>query len=109
MNRSVRSRAAKQGAADAKARGVKLGNARIEQARKKANAALRAKSDAFARKMRPVLAVIKREAIEREGIASYRGIARILNKRGIPSALGGRWQAVQVAAIVRRLEKLRDA
>jgi hypothetical protein len=54
--------------------------------------------------MRPVLA-----GLRREGITSYRALARALNERGIPSALGGTWQAVQVSAIVRRLEKLRGA
>jgi hypothetical protein len=50
MKRSERSKLAKRAAAEAKARGVKLGNPRIELAGKAAAPALRAKSDAFARK-----------------------------------------------------------
>jgi Recombinase len=43
------------------------------------------------------------EALRAEGITSATGIAKALNERGIPTARGGRWQAVQV----QRLERAR--
>jgi hypothetical protein len=39
-----------------------------------------------------------------DGIASNRGIARALNARGVPTARGGKWTAVQVGAILQRAE-----
>ncbi len=36
------------------------------------------------------------EAIRAEGITSATGIAKALNERSIPTARGGKWQAVQV-------------
>jgi hypothetical protein len=74
------------------------GNPRIAAARRLAADAHRARSAAFARKIAPVLA-----AIEREDITSHRAIARALNERGVPSALGGKWTGVQVVAILKRL------
>jgi DNA invertase Pin-like site-specific DNA recombinase len=37
------------------------------------------------------------------GVTSLWGIAAALNERGIPTARGGRWQAVQVARVLTRL------
>ena len=41
------------------------------------------------------------EAIRAEGITSTTGIAKAMNERGIPTARGGRWQAVQVQRMLR--------
>jgi hypothetical protein len=41
-------------------------------------------------------------SIQRSGIRSLRGIARVLAARGIPTARGGTWTAVQVSDILRR-------
>ena len=40
--------------------------------------------------------------IQRSGIQSLRDIARALAARGIPTARGGAWTAVQVTAIIHR-------
>ena len=37
------------------------------------------------------------------GVASHRGIARSLNARGVATARGGEWTAVQVGSILRRV------
>jgi hypothetical protein len=37
-------------------------------------------------------------------VASHRGIARSLNARGVTTARGGVWTAVQVGSILRRVE-----
>ena len=47
-----------------------------------------------------VLPVI--QEIQESGVKSLRGIARALAARGIPTARGGEWTAVQVSAIVYR-------
>jgi hypothetical protein len=47
----------------------------------------------------PVAPVIA--AIRAEGITSATGIAKALNDRGIPSARGGKWQAIQVQRLER--------
>ena len=40
--------------------------------------------------------------IRNSGVASLRGIAAVLNARGVPTASGGRWAATQVAAVLAR-------
>jgi DNA invertase Pin-like site-specific DNA recombinase len=87
--------------AAAKARGVKLGGRpdsikNAELGRRRAAEARRAKAAAHARALAPVI-----DAIRADGIMSARGIAKALNERGIPTAWGGRWQAVQVQRLVR--------
>jgi hypothetical protein len=42
--------------------------------------------------------------IQSSGVASHRAIARSLNARGIATARGGEWTAVQVGAIMKRCE-----
>jgi hypothetical protein len=78
----------KAGLAAAKRRGTKLGG-RNAQSDKAAAEAL-----AFAEQMRPVLA-------ELEGLSATR-IAAVLNERGIPTAAGAKWSAVQVLRVLRR-------
>jgi hypothetical protein len=75
---------------------------RMQQARDigraRANTVQAARADAFATAILPVIA-----AIRAEGITSFRGIAGALNRRGIASPRGGRWQASQILRLLRRL------
>jgi hypothetical protein len=57
-------------------------------------------ADAFAEGMRPTLA-------ELEELSAYR-VSIILNKRGVPSATGGRWTPSQVTGVCRRLARLAE-
>jgi DNA invertase Pin-like site-specific DNA recombinase len=87
--------------AAAKARGVKLGGRpeslkNRELGRKRGADARRAKAAARAKDLAPVI-----EAIRADGITSATGIAKALNERGIPTARGGKWQAVQVQRLER--------
>ena len=84
-------------AAAAQARGVTLGNPRLAEARDKANAAGVAAADAFAANVRPI---IRENSGERRELAA--GIARALTARGVRTARGGQWTAVQVGDIVNR-------
>src|SRR6266849_1141171 len=89
--------------AAAKARGVKLGGRpeslkNTELGRQRGAEARRARAAARAKDLAPVI-----EGIRAEGITSDTGIAKALNKRGIPTARGGKWQAGQV----QRLERAR--
>ena len=74
----------------AKARGVKLGGVQPS---------LRAEIDAFDQRIHKEI-----QSIIDSGITSATAIARQLNERGIQSRKGGKWQAVQVQRICKRLE-----
>jgi DNA invertase Pin-like site-specific DNA recombinase len=80
----------KAGLAAAKRRGTKLGG-RNAQSDKVAAEAL-----AFAEKMRPVLAELADLSANR--------IAAVLNERGVPTAAGAKWTAVQVLRVRQRLK-----
>jgi DNA invertase Pin-like site-specific DNA recombinase len=82
----------------AKARGVVLGNPKLADVRDRAVANLKADADRFARNVAPII-----REIQSTGVASHRGIARSLNARGVATARGGAWTAVQVGAILRRV------
>jgi DNA invertase Pin-like site-specific DNA recombinase len=82
----------------AKARGVVLGNPRLADVRDRAVANLKADADRFARNVAPIIREIKST-----GVASHRGIARSLNARGVATARGGAWTAVQVSSILKRV------
>jgi DNA invertase Pin-like site-specific DNA recombinase len=90
--------------AAAKARGVKLGNAKgvgavmTEAHRVKAAAAKKAKADERASLLSDILA-----EIQTAGATSLREIAAALNERGIPTARGGSWSAVQVQRVMQRM------
>jgi hypothetical protein len=45
------------------------------------------------------------EAIRTAGVTSDTGIAKALNDRGIPTARGGKWQAVQVQRLKRARQR----
>ena len=81
----------------AKARGVVLGNPKLDAVRDLAVASVKADADRFAKNVAPII-----REIQSSGVASHRGIARALNSRGIATARGGEWTAVQVGAILRR-------
>lgn len=81
----------------AKAKGVVLGNPRLADVRKQGVASNKANADSFAKNVAPII-----REIQGSGIASRRAIARALNARGVATARGGQWTAVQVGAILRR-------
>jgi DNA invertase Pin-like site-specific DNA recombinase len=81
----------------AKARGVALGNPRLANARGRAVARVKADADRFALNVAPII-----REIQLSGIASHRAIAKALNARGVATARGGQWTAVQVGAILKR-------
>jgi len=82
----------------AKARGVVLGNPNLADVRSRAVASVKADADRFARNVAPII-----REIQSSGIASHRAIARSLNARGIATARGGEWTAVQVGSILQRV------
>jgi len=97
MERDAISKRTKEALAAAKARGVKLGNPRLAEAIEATNAARIKAADAFAANVRPII-----KEIQASGISSLRGFAKALTARGIKTARGGQWTAVQVADILRR-------
>jgi len=94
--RALISQRTKAALAAAKARGVKLGNPRLEEARAPR---MRANAEEAARQTALALPVIK--PLYEQGL-SMRAIARELAARGVPTARGGQWSAVQVGDILRR-------
>jgi DNA invertase Pin-like site-specific DNA recombinase len=92
---SARTSAALQAA---KARGKRLGNPRLSQARRHAEAAKKEIADRYSVNILPVI-----REIQGSDVKSLRGVARALEARGIPTARGGVWTPVQVSAILRRV------
>ncbi len=85
-----------------KAQGVALGNR--TNARKAAhlgNAASRKEADDFADSVRPIIA-----ALQATGVTDLRGLAKVLNARGVPTARGGRWHVSNVRNVLRRAAAL---
>ena len=95
--RAMISRRTKDALAAAKAPGVRLGNPNLAATTAAAAAARTAAADAFAAKVRPII-----REIQNSGVTSLRGVARALTARGIRTARGGDWTAVQVSDILRR-------
>ena len=95
---SERTRAALQAR---KKQGAQLGN-RTNLADAQAKGSARVADDAlrFAENVVPVI-----ERIRATGVTSLRGIAAILDARGVRTARGGKWKAMQVGAVIRRVEK----
>ena len=81
----------KSALAAAKAKGVKLGNPRLEVARGQAVAAIKAEADRAAGNVLPIIAEIRKS-----GATTLRAIAEALNARGVPTPRGGRWHAMSV-------------
>jgi DNA invertase Pin-like site-specific DNA recombinase len=82
----------------AKDRGVVLGNPSLGDVRQQATASVKANADRFAKNVLPVI-----REIQSNGVTSNRAIARTLDARGVATARGGRWSAVQVGAILQRV------
>jgi len=82
----------------AKARGVVLGNPKLADVRNRAVATVKAEADRFAKNIAPII-----REVQATGVSSHRGIARSLNARGVATARGGAWTAVQVGSILRRV------
>jgi DNA invertase Pin-like site-specific DNA recombinase len=97
--RKLISERTKAALAAAKARKVKLGNQRLDQARPRV-AALKSEADRFARNVAPII-----REIEKSGVSSARSIAKALDARGIATPRGGAWSGVQVSAIKHRTLK----
>jgi len=92
---SERTRAA---LAQKKAQGALLGNrTNLAVAQAKGVAGIRAAADAFASNVLPVI-----QQIEASGASSYRGIADVLNARGVRTARGGEWHATTVRNLMLR-------
>jgi len=82
----------------AKARGVRLGNPRPALARERAAQTHRGRADRFAATVRDTIGGMAGQGM------SLRAIARELDLRGVPTARGGRWQAVQVRGVLARID-----
>jgi DNA invertase Pin-like site-specific DNA recombinase len=95
--RSLISTRTRQALSAAKARGVSLGNPRLQDARKNAVEAVKTEADRYAANVLPII----REA-QKAGARTLREIADALNARGITTARGGQWYAQSVANILSR-------
>jgi DNA invertase Pin-like site-specific DNA recombinase len=87
----------KSALAAAKAKGVKLGNPRIDAARGRAVASLQAQANRAANNVLPIIAEIRRS-----GATTLRAIAEALNARGVQTPRGGRWHAMSVRNVLAR-------
>ena len=93
--------------AQAKKRGVKLGNPKWQTALKEAWSQNVSKADAFALDMEPVI-----NGIMNAGCTTYQSIADALNTRGIPTRSkkpGSVWHPTSVKNVIVRLEALNQA
>jgi DNA invertase Pin-like site-specific DNA recombinase len=87
--------------AAAKARGVRLGNPRLEEAREAAHKASAVANEAAAERHAATVLPIIRE-IKRAGARTLREIAEALNARGVQTARGGQWYATTVSNVLAR-------
>lgn len=81
----------------AKARGVRLGNPHLADARVAAQAALQARASRHCANMLPLIS-----SIRSSGITTYSAIAAALEARGVKTDRGGRWHATTVRNLERR-------
>ena len=84
----------------AKQRGQRLGNPRLDEIRHLAAAATRKLSDDFTENTLPIV-----RQIQASGAVSLRQIAAALTARGIPTARGGTWNAMQVRNLLIRARR----
>lgn len=83
-----------------KRQGAKLGNpTNLVQAGLMGAANTAEGARRFAENVAPII-----QQIRASGVTSLRGIARILNARGVRTARGGRWAATQVSAALARYD-----
>ncbi|ADV13014.1 recombinase family protein [Mesorhizobium ciceri] len=95
--RTMISQRTKEALAAAKARGIQLGGPKLAEAQQRSRAVRMAQADAFAANILPII-----RDIQASGVKSLRQIAVALNARGIGTARGGTWTAVQVTDIINR-------
>jgi DNA invertase Pin-like site-specific DNA recombinase len=88
--------------ARAKARGVVLGNPRLDQAQPRGAAGMRAAAERFAASVLPIVKPLRDQGL------SLRAIVDILDLHGVSTARGGRWAPTQVAGVLRRCEGGQD-
>ncbi|TGQ51626.1 recombinase family protein [Mesorhizobium sp. M1C.F.Ca.ET.193.01.1.1] len=101
--RAVISQRTREALAAAKERGVKLGGPKLVEAQKRSVEVRMAQADAFAANILPII-----RDIQASGVKSRRQVAVALNARGVASARGGTWTAVQVKDIIDREERLKS-
>jgi DNA invertase Pin-like site-specific DNA recombinase len=81
-----------------KRNGVRLGNpVNAAEAAASGRQAAIGNAQQFAERILPVI-----RSLQTSGITSYRGIARALDERGIPTARGGQWQVSNVRNVIDR-------
>jgi DNA invertase Pin-like site-specific DNA recombinase len=88
---------------EAKKRGVVLGGPKLAEAQQKSREVRMTQADAFAANILPII-----RDIQASGVKSLRQIAVALNARGIATARGGTWTAVQVTDIINRDARLKS-
>jgi DNA invertase Pin-like site-specific DNA recombinase len=99
--RTLISQRTKEALKAAKERGVTLGNPRLDEVRNIAAEATRAQADRFAANVLPIV-----REIQAAGATSLRAIAVALTARGVPTARGGTWNAMQVRNLLLRAAKM---
>ncbi len=87
----------KEALAALKARGVQLGNPKLDQI----NGRRRRRADEFAGALAPVIAQIRAE-----GYTTLESIRDELNSRDVPTAKGGAWHKTSVRRLVNRIERI---
>ncbi len=86
-----------------KRQGAKLGNpTNLAQAGLMGAASTAEGARCFTENVAPII-----QQIRASGVGSLRGIAAVLNTRGVRTARGGRWAATQVQAVLARAEAWR--
>lgn len=94
--RALISKRTKDALQERKAQGVKLGNrTNLAAAQKAGGAASKAIAEARKANVRPIIAEIKAA-----GVTTLAGIAGALNARGVKTARGGAWSAMQVSRVL---------
>jgi DNA invertase Pin-like site-specific DNA recombinase len=88
----------KSALAAAKAKGVKLGNPKIDVARERAVITVKAQADRAAGNVNPIIAEIRKSG----GVTTLRAIADALNARGVPTPRGGIWHPTSVRNVLAR-------
>jgi len=91
--RSLIAARTKEALAAAKKRGVQLGMTGAQR-----GAENKAKAEALAAKLRPLL-----QELRAEGIITVRAVTVALNERGVPSPRGGKWHTPSTARLLRRI------
>jgi Recombinase len=88
---------AKEALEAAKERGVILGNPQLAEVRSLAAEATRAEAARYAKNVLPII-----REIQAAGAKSLRAVAAALTARGVPTARGGTWSAMQVHNLLKR-------